>query len=260
MVDEASTTEAGQRAAPALRLQPPPVEPPRVEPPRPAEAPRPVEPPRLEPPRPIEPPRVEPPRPVEPPRVEPRPIEPAVIPSPRIVVAPIVAAPVPGPAIEDLTGDDAGGLTERVRAPVDPDSVDLATCAAIAADLAQPGIDRSVVLGDRGLDEGAWSRVDRRWKQAIDQDARKGSTALLEAYDDAFLDALAGRSAPIDAAAYARIKVAQKRGDLAEVLESLRFPRIELLRLTRVWTRRTKADPGLAAAVDAAIQAEEKRG
>ena len=67
------------------------------------------------------------------------------------------------------------------------------------------------------------------------------------------------QSAFLDAAAYARIKVAQKRGDLAEVLEGLRFPRIELLRLTRVWTRRTKADPALAAAVDAAIQAEEKR-
>lgn len=238
----------------------PPVEAPRVGPP--AVAPPVVAPraPAVVPPAPA----VAPPAVVAPPRVEPARIEPVVVAPPTIVVAPpsplaVVTEAAPS-RLEDLTDPDTGGHTERVRAPVDPDSVDLATCAAIAAELAQPGVDRSTVLGDHGLDEGAWSRVDRRWKQAIDQDARKGSTALLEAYDDAFLEALARRSAPIDAAAYARIKVAQKRGDLADVLESLRFPRIELLRLTRVWTRRTKADAALAAEVDAAVQAEEKRG
>src|SRR5690606_24574422 len=167
----------------------------------------------------------------------------------------IAEPPPPGPALAEPPA-----AAPEAPPPADPDTVDLPTCAAIAADLAHAGADRAAVLSARGLDEAGWSRLDRRWKQAIDQDARKGSTALLEAYDDAFLKALGQRAAPIDVAAYARIKVAQKRGDLADVLEELRFPRIELLRLTRVWTRRAKPDPSVAAALDAAVEAEERRG
>lgn len=144
--------------------------------------------------------------------------------------------------------------------PADPETIDLATCAAIAADLARPSVDRAEVLAERGLDDASWARVDRRWKQAIDQDARKGSTALLEAYDDAFLAALARRTdRSIGVAEYARITLSQKRGDLADVLEELSFPRIELLRLTRVWTRRTKADPALAGELKAAVEVEERK-
>lgn len=151
--------------------------------------------------------------------------------------------------------------TEISPPPVmDPDAIDLRGSARIAAALAMPGADRATVLAGYRLEDAGWTKVDRKWKQAIDQDARKGSMALLGDYDDAFLEGLAERGKPIDVAAYARISVAQKRGDLADVLESLSFPRTELLRLTRVWTRRTKADKALADELAAAVTAEEARG
>ncbi len=192
---------------------------------------------------------------------------PARVDAPAPVAPPRVVAP---PAVESLARAEPPARLDAPMPPpaeppprpppVDPEGVDLATCAAVAADLAQPGVDRTAALAERGLDDAGWARIDRRWKQAIDQDARKGSTALLETYDDAFLQALGRhRQAPIGVAEYARISVAQKRGDLAEVLESLHFPRIELLRLTRVWTRRAKADATLATELKAAIAAEEKK-
>jgi hypothetical protein len=60
---------------------------------------------------------------------------------------------------------------------------------------------------------------------------------------------------PIQPAEYARLEVANERGELPSALADLRLPRAARMPLQRVWLRKRVADAGLAREVQQAIAA-----
>ncbi len=230
----------------ALETQDVPASPAPPEPARPApvhmlELPVPFDPVRSSPaptfePPPPEPPPAGPPPPPEAPAAEPRPSPDAA--------APRDEGPPPGPP---------GTRTLPL------DAYPLERCAAIAASVARVKPDRDRILREHELDAEVWEELDRHHLEQVRAQAGRGRTAPLKAYDAAYVAQLEKERGPIRVDEYARLLVAQERGEADDVLGALGLPRGALLRIQRVWLGRVAADAelgkSLRAATDAAREA-----
>jgi hypothetical protein len=131
-------------------------------------------------------------------------------------------------------------------------------CAALAASLARRPGERAAILAEHALVEARSAALRDHWAEAIRQEARRGRTALLEAYDQAYVARLEEERGPITAEEYARLVVAGERGSADEALAALSLPRGALMRLNRVWLGRLADDAALAARVSAAVEAQRE--
>lgn len=139
------------------------------------------------------------------------------------------------------------------------DGVTLEHCAAVRAGIAMPGADRAAVLKKHDLDEATFARIEKTHLARIDQETAGGLHDLLNRYDAAYVAAQDALRAPVGVKEYARIVVAKKEGDLADVMAELGVPRSELMRLDRVWKRRIAEHPGVDKTLSATIEALTKK-
>ena len=176
------------------------------------------------------------------------PTDPVVALPTRAVVAPslnAVVAPSPPPSPPPplpLRSEDA-------------DALGLERCAAIAAELGERRAPRPEVLKAHGLSEARWIEADRRWHDAIDEEEKRGGHALRDAYDAAHIGAWESFRGSLQPADYARLVLADERGDLATALDAIGARRTVWLRLKRLWARRIAEDPSLAVRVKNALAA-----
>jgi hypothetical protein len=208
--------------------------------PAPVAAPAPVAPPELLRPipsiedEPTPPPRDREPAPEPPPMIGPIPLTNAPD------AAPIAPEPEPAPIAEEAPGREDLGLEELAR---------------LRARLAERGADRRAVLAAERVTEASMRAVEARWDAALAAEAKRGRARLLARHDDAYVGEQEALRGPLGPEGYARLAVAIELGDLDPTLAELGLERADVLRLVRVWTRRTLADADLAAAVRRAIEA-----
>lgn len=215
----------------------------RLRPVMPFLAPAPEPPPDLTPPAPVAP--WPPAPPLAPPIVQPPPV---------IEMAP----PPPAPAKEPPPPDPAPAAKEPPSPPKAAPAAPYKTleeCAAIAASMARRRADSAHILEEHELSESDYTALDKRWSDLIREETSRGKTALLRAYDEAYVAQLERERGPIVVDEYARLAVASERGRAAEVLTELSLPRGALVRIERVWVTKLADDPELAAKARRAIEA-----
>jgi hypothetical protein len=137
--------------------------------------------------------------------------------------------------------------------PLDAFPID--RCAATAASMARRTADRAKILEENELTQKTWDALVKHWTEAIREETKRGKTALLEAYDRAYVARLEEERGPIRPEDYARIVVAGERGNADEALAKLTLPRGAMLRIQRVWVGRIAADPAVGASVRDATEA-----
>ncbi|AUX39726.1 hypothetical protein SOCE26_011210 [Sorangium cellulosum] len=128
--------------------------------------------------------------------------------------------------------------------------------ASIAASIARRKSEKVAILKRNDLAAAHWASLERHWEEAMKNELSRGKTELLSAYDDAYVAQLEGERGIITVEEYARLLVAAERGTEREVLDAMGLPRGALLRLRRVWLKKTAADAGLAKRVREAIEEE----
>jgi hypothetical protein len=143
--------------------------------------------------------------------------------------------------------------TPKVIAQTPPADFPIERCASVAAALAMSSSDRESILEASGLTRQAWAAIERRWSAAIRKEGERGKTALLTAYDEAYIAELERGRGPIEAAQYARLMLAMERGSAAQTLDELKLPRDAQMRIQRVMMKRITKDKNLAASVREAL-------
>jgi hypothetical protein len=151
---------------------------------------------------------------------------------------------------------------EEARAPLPTeapglplDAYPLERCAAIAASIARRKPETSAILDAHDLAPARWEALGQHWQDAIRAESARGKTSLLSAYDDAYVTQLEVERGPLQVEDYARLVVASERGVEDAELATLGLPRSALLRISRVWLRRTTGDAELERAVRDGIEA-----
>ena len=94
-----------------------------------------------------------------------------------------------------------------------------------------------------------------RWSDAIRAENAKGKSALLRAYDRAYVAQLEKERGAIKLDEYARLAVAAERGAEDHVAMELGLPRSGLIRIERVWLEKMSADPELRRLAVEAVRA-----
>lgn len=173
--------------------------------------------------------------PTEPP---PPPIEPVATP-------PEMIGPIPVAAVESRIAEDD-------VLPIEAYPID--RCARIAARLARRPDDAHDILEAEEISEGKWSALHAHWLGAIRAESGRGKKALLSVYDAAYVAELEKERGPIEAAGYARLVVAEERGNAELVLREMSLPLGALMRIRRVWLAKIVKDGEAAAGVRAAIR------
>jgi hypothetical protein len=115
------------------------------------------------------------------------------------------------------------------------------------------------VLAAHGLSDARWTEAEKRWTEALAEEAKRGERTLLEAHDEAFVKAWEAIRGRFEIADYARLALAVERGDLAEALDAMAVRRTTWMRLKRVFGRRMAASQALAGQVKQAL-ADGRRG
>lgn len=133
----------------------------------------------------------------------------------------------------------------------------LQRCAALTASIARRKAEQEAILERSRLTPEIWEALSRHWTEAVQRDMERGKTELLAAYDDAYVGQLEAERGPIEVEEYARLSVASERGMEKQTLTELDLPRAALLRIRRVWLRRTSRDPALARRLRKAIDDAE---
>jgi hypothetical protein len=136
---------------------------------------------------------------------------------------------------------------------VEPPQLSIEAYAAISAEFAQKSAERSSVLRGHALTPAAWAAIDRYWTRAIAERTERGERALLASFDAAYVAAQEKIRRPVRVHEYARILVGLERGDVGRVLTELELQLGDLMRLQRVWTKRTAEDAELAEALRQAM-------
>jgi hypothetical protein len=188
----------------------------------------------------------------------PAPHPPSSSPPPPVAVEPppLLGAPlVPRQAASSAPASAAPTAEASVAEDEGRRDLAIEEYAAVRAELRERPAERDAIFRARGLTPASWRAVDEHWSAALSAETRRGRTALLARFDDAYVDAMATLRAPIGVEQYARLAVALELGDIDPALAELSLDRADLMRLSRVWTRRTLADPRLAAEVRRAIGA-----
>ncbi|MCC6552490.1 MAG: hypothetical protein IT372_05630, partial [Polyangiaceae bacterium] len=181
------------------------------------------------------------------------------LPPPPPMVGPLATADMAARAAPEPARPPSVAPPARVEpapppAPSSPE-VPIAQCAAIAASLAMRPQDAPRVLHEEELTPERWEAAERRWAAEIQKELTRGKAALLRAYDDAYVARLEEERGPLQVEEYAALVVAAERGVGEAALAELRLPRGAAMRIERVWLDRIAADPALAKAVRAAVDA-----
>jgi hypothetical protein len=129
----------------------------------------------------------------------------------------------------------------------------LERCAAITASIARRKDEKDAILERSKLTSERWAELDRHWNEAVQLELERGKTGLLSAYDSAYVAQLEAERGAIGVEEYARLAVAAEAGVEKETLAELDLPRGAMLRLRRVWLKKTSEDAALARRVRKAI-------
>ena len=130
----------------------------------------------------------------------------------------------------------------------------LARCAAIAAAIAHRPPDRAQILERHELSPELYATLDEHWTAQLRAELDRGKTALLSAYDTAYVAELEQLRGPIRVEEYASLLVAAERGQSDRALADLDLPRGALLRVKRVWLVKCAEDLALGASVRGAVE------
>jgi hypothetical protein len=136
---------------------------------------------------------------------------------------------------------------------------DLEAYATLAAELADPRVDRRAVLLARGLDEDAWEALDDAWQarlEAADAADDDGVPPLIAAHAEAFARAQRARVGEI--LPFERFVAAARElrrgGDLASTLRRLELTLDTYLAAQGHWTARLLEDEELSDRFDRAMK------
>lgn len=192
------------------------------------------------------------PSPLPPPPLASPPPPPPASPSP-----PPLASPPPPPQPRPSAPPPAPAAPEPAPAPpsIEPADVPVARCAAVCAEIDQKPAEKAHILERHKLSPDAWARTEQRWANEMDQERKRGKSAIRDAYDDAYIAQIERGRGPIQLDEYARLEVAIERCNAAPTLADLRLPRPALMRLQRVWLRKIMADASLIARLQQAVAA-----
>jgi hypothetical protein len=131
-------------------------------------------------------------------------------------------------------------------------------CAALAASLARRPDETARILVDGALSLPMWKANEAYWAQVLREEAAKGHTTLLHAYDTAFVTRLELERGTISVEEYTRLVVAAERGQATPALRALDLPPGSMARIERVFLRRVVDNPTLGDKVRKAV--EDLRG
>jgi hypothetical protein len=132
----------------------------------------------------------------------------------------------------------------------------LERCAALAASVARRKSEKAAILKRNDLTPHQWTELETYWAEAIQEETKRGKTEMLSAYDQAYVAQLETERGTITVDEYAQLTVAAERGTERETLAKMDLPRGAMLRLRRVWLKRTAADASLAKRVREALEEE----
>lgn len=165
------------------------------------------------------------------------------------------AAPAPEPTTVVIKAEEkpAPGAP-AATAPVDDESIE--RCARIAASVARRKDDRAKILEAEKLDAERFAALQTHWNGAISAETDRGKTKLLEKFDDAYVGRLEEERGVIQPEEFARIVVSAERGHADVTMRELGLPSSAVMRVERVFLRRTAKDLDLAQRVLRAINAE----
>lgn len=140
--------------------------------------------------------------------------------------------------------------------PDDGQELELEACAALAARLAVKGADRAALLREARVAPERWTAEEKRWQAQIQEETGKGQSKLLRRWDEAYLAEQARlRGAAIELEEYAELVVASERGQALRALSARGLAMADMMRLQRVWTRRSAEDAKLAERIRKAVEA-----
>jgi hypothetical protein len=161
----------------------------------------------------------------------------------------------PSPESSSPSAQHAPSLAEADPKAAPPDPWPIERCAALAASIARRRDDSSKILDEHKLSPLEWQALVRRFSQAIRAETARGKSALLRAYDAAYVAQIERERGEILIDEYARLSVAAERGAAAEAALEHGLPRSGLIRIERVWLSKMSADPELRRRVIAAVSA-----
>jgi hypothetical protein len=138
--------------------------------------------------------------------------------------------------------------------PTHDDSIE--RCARITASIARRKDDRAKILEAEKLDAEQFTAMQTHWNGEISAETNRGKTKLLEKFDDAYVERLEQERGVIRPEEFAQLVVAAERGHPDATLRVLGLPSGALMRIERVFLRRTARDVELAQRVLRAIEAE----
>jgi hypothetical protein len=160
----------------------------------------------------------------------------------EVLVPPPAPAPVPAANAQATAAMDEDESIER--------------CARITASIARCKEDRAKILEQEKLESERFATMQTHWNSAITAETNRGKTKLLEKYDDAYVGRLEEERGTILPEEFARLVVSTERGHPDVTLRELGLPSAALMRVERVFLRRTARDLELAQRVLRAIEAE----
>jgi hypothetical protein len=176
-------------------------------------------------------------------------------PPPPVVEAPPEPAP---PGDVEPAGAEPAAPPAPPREP-EPGDFPIERCAALTAAIAMDRPGAEALLTSEGLAQDRWAAIAKHWDDAIRDERARGRTALLKAFDAAYVASIEERRGPVQVEEYARLVVGAERGSAAGVAADLGLPKGAPMRIERVWAARMVKDPALARRVRAAIAAERER-
>lgn len=160
----------------------------------------------------------------------------------EVLIPPPAPAPAPAANAQAPTAMDEDESIER--------------CARITASIARRKEDRAKILEQEKLESERFATMQTHWNSAITAETNRGKTKLLEKYDDAYVGRLEEERGTILPEEFARLVVSTERGHPDVILRELGLPSAALMRVERVFLRRTSRDLELAQRVLRAIEAE----
>ncbi len=167
--------------------------------------------------------------------------------------------PLPGEALLPApTLDEAPAPAAPAETALPLDRFPIAACARIAASIARRKPEAAAILGDHELAADVWSALEKHWAAALSEEAQRGKTALLRAYDEAYVARLEEERGAITPSEYARLVISVERGQTDIVLAELTLPRGAILRIQRVWLAKIAADAAFNKSVRAAVAAQNE--
>ena len=103
-----------------------------------------------------------------------------------------------------------------------PTEISIELCATIAAEIHQGATEAAPILDRHQCSAETWAEAQRLWASAMDQERRRGESAVQEAHDAAYVAQLERGRGPLQVEESARLEVSIERGDAPAALVELR--------------------------------------